>query len=47
MFIIDGGGEWSTSQLEERIAIACGIGGWVDPKSSLDILEKQKVSCPN
>jgi hypothetical protein len=45
------GGQWSASQTcsfapwEQIPSIYC-IGGWVDLRASLDVMEKKKISCP-
>jgi hypothetical protein len=41
------GGEWSASYpsrftLEERASVTYGIGGWVDPRTGLDDVEKRR-----
>jgi hypothetical protein len=44
------GGEWSASHPShftpgDKTSSTRWIGGWVDPRASLDIMEKRKISC--
>jgi len=39
-----GGGEWAASHLEERAPSTPWIGGWLDPRASLDVVAKKKKS---